>query len=83
MTMLRWLYVGALLLAFALVLAGLVSRSRRLQRVERAADCAALGILMSFSKAFGWTWLAGAGAALGICSVGAMVYFFRRKATRR
>lgn len=77
--MVRWLYVGGLLLALALVLAGFISRSRRLQPVERAADCAALSVLMSFSKAFGWNWLALVGAALGICSVGAMIYFYRRK----
>lgn len=77
--MLRWLYAGGLLVALALVLAGFAARSRRQQPVERAADCAALSILMTFGKSFGWNWVAVAGAALGVGSVAAMIYFYRRR----
>lgn len=82
MTVLHWLYAGGLLVALAAVIARVFSRSPGVKPVERAADCAALSILMVLSKHFGWTWLAFAGAALGAASVVAMFYFYFRRPPR-
>ena len=79
MTMLIWLYAGALAVAFAVVAAMSFGRSRRVKPVERAADCAALSVLMMFSKYFDWIWLAYVGAALGAVSIAAMTFFYVRK----
>jgi len=79
MTTWGWLYLVGLLLALALVTARGFSRSRRAKPIEIAADCAALSFLMAFAKNFGWTWLALVGAALGVGSVIAMIYFYFRK----